>query len=181
MNLQRQMRLPKLNGRALTLVASVALAIGGSSALQSAETSNLSVTASVTANCSITTAPVAFGAYDPVTTNATTDLDSTGTISVTCTDDAATTITLDEGGTPDTGSTPAAPERRLYDGVANYLSYELFSDTLRADVWGADATSDFEYEGTGTLEVLTVYGTIPAGQNVPAGNYTDTVLATITF
>ena len=37
------------------------------------------------------------------------------------------------------------------------------------------------YTGTGASQDLTVYGTLPGGQNVPVGSYSDTVVATITF
>ena len=48
-------------------------------------------------------------------------------------------------------------------------------------VWGGTAASDVPHTGTGTETSLTVYGRIPAGQNVPAGSYSDTVVATVTF
>jgi spore coat protein U-like protein len=66
--------------RRITRVALVAggLILGAAApALAQTATANLSVTATVTKNCSITTTPVAFGSYDPVVTNATTPLDGT--------------------------------------------------------------------------------------------------------
>ena len=58
-----------------------------SQALQAATaTANLSVTATVVGQCTVT-APttLAFGNYDPVTANASTDLDAQTNISVACT------------------------------------------------------------------------------------------------
>src|SRR2546426_5364633 len=78
-------------------------------------TSNLSVTASVSANCTISTTPVAFGAYDPIGANAAAALNGTGSVSVTCTSGASTTVTLGQGSNADTGSTAAVPLRRLKD------------------------------------------------------------------
>jgi spore coat protein U-like protein len=43
------------------------------------------VSAVVVKNCTITTAPVAFGNYDSVAANATTPLDGLGTVTVACT------------------------------------------------------------------------------------------------
>src|SRR5262245_22620976 len=94
-------------------------------------TANLSVSATVGANCSISTGAVAFGAYDPVVTNASSALNATGTVSVSCTTGASTTVTLGEGSNANTGSTPSAPLRRLTDGSAHYLSYTLYSNAAR--------------------------------------------------
>ena len=176
------MHFKKLSARMLTLTAAAGLALGVSSGTQAGTaTSNLSVTATVSANCSITTAPVAFGAYDPVTANATTPLTSTGTVTVTCTSGASGTITLGQGSNPGGGSTDAAPARRLKDAGTDVLSYALYQDTGRTTVWGNTAGTGVASTGTGSAASLTVYGSVAAGQNVPAGSYSDTVVATVTF
>jgi spore coat protein U-like protein len=173
----------KFIARTLTLAGVVALAIGFASSTDAATTatSNLSVTASVTANCTITTAAVAFGAYDPVVANASSALNGTGTVSVTCTNGASTTVTLGQGSNANTGSTDVAPARRLNDGGADFLTYSLYSNTARTAVWGNTAGTGVAHTGTGLLTALTVYGAVDPGQNVPAGSYSDTVVATITF
>ena len=173
----------KLTARKLLAAGTAALAIGAVSSTDAATTatSNLAVTASVAANCTIATAPVAFGAYDPVSANATTALNGTGTVSVTCTNGASTTVTLGQGANAGGGSTAAAPARRLKDGGTDFLTYSLYSDNGRTTVWGDTAGTGVAHTGTGTLTALTVYGAVNAGQNVPAGNYSDTVVATITF
>ena len=176
------MSMQKFNARMLPLAGAVALALGVASSVDAATaTSNLSVTASVTANCTISTTPVAFGAYDPVVTNASAALNGTGAVSVTCTNGATTTVTLGQGGNADTGSTAAAPVRRLKDAGTNFLSYALYSDTGRTTVWGDTAPTGVAHTGSGTLTALTVYGQIPGGQNVAPASYSDTVVATITF
>lgn len=169
--------------RTLFAVTSVAFAtlIAGGSADAATATDNLSVTASVAANCSISTAAVAFGAYDPIVTNASAALDGTGTVSVTCTDGASTTITLAQGANADVGSTDDAPVRRMNDGGTNYLAYLLYSDAGRTTVWGNTAPTGLAHTGSGLVTNLTVYGRTTGGQNVPAGSYSDTVIATITF
>jgi spore coat protein U-like protein len=173
----------KFTARMLTLTGVSLLSLGAASSIDAATTAtqNLSVTASVTANCTITTAPVAFGAYDPVSANASSALNGTGTVSVTCTSGASTTVTLGQGLNADTGSTDAAPVRRMSDGGTNYLSYSLYQDSGRSTVWGNTAGTGLPHTGTGTLTALTVYGAVAAGQNVPAGSYSDTVVATVTF
>ena len=160
------------------LVLGAALAASASHAGTS--NSNMPVTASVSSNCTISTAATAFGAYDPIVTNATAPLSGSGTVTVTCTHSAATAITLGQGANPATGSTDATPQRRMLAG-SSYLSYSLYSDAGATTVWGNTPQSGLGHTGTGTATNLTVHGRVPAGQNVPAGSYTDTVVATITF
>jgi len=172
----------KFNARLLALTGAVAVAIGAAPGTDAATaTSNLSVTATVAANCTISTAPVAFGAYDPVSANASTALNGAGSVSVTCTTGASANVTLGQGSNAGGGSTDAAPVRRLKDSGTDFLSYSLYSDSGRTTVWGNTVGTGVAHTGTGTLTALNVYGTIAAGQSVPAGNYSDTVVATVTF
>jgi len=172
----------KFTARMLPLTGSLLLVLGAGSTVDTATaTSNLSVTASVTANCTISTAPVAFGAYDPVSTNAATALNGTGTVNVTCTSGASTTVTLGQGSNANTGSTDAAPARRMKDATTHFLTYSLFQDSGRLTVWGNTAGTGVANTGTGSQVAVTVYGAVDAGQNVTAGSYSDTVVATVTF
>jgi spore coat protein U-like protein len=172
----------KSMARTLTLTGVISLSIVAASTTEAGTaTSNLSVTASVTANCTISTSPVAFGAYDPVSANASSPLTGSGAVNVTCTSGAATKVTLGQGSNADTGSTDAAPVRRLNDGSTNYLSYQLYTDNGYSTVWGNTAGTGVAHTGTGTQTAITVYGSVAAGQNVPSGSYSDTVVATVTF
>lgn len=144
-------------------------------------TDNLAVSASVTANCTISTSPVVFGAYDPIVSHKAAELDGVGSVAVTCTNGADYQIALGHGGNADTGSTDAAPLRRMSDGVASFLSYALYSDTGRTSVWGNDAATDVEGIGSGLEQSLDVYAEVAQDQNVIEGSYSDTVVATVTF
>lgn len=170
------------SARTLPATGVLLLSLGAATSTNATvNTANLSVTASVTANCSISTAPVAFGAYDPVSTNASTALNGTGTVNVTCTSGASTTVTLGQGLNPGAGSSDTAPARRLTDGTSHFLTYSLFSDNGRTTVWGNTGATGVPSTGTGSQVALTVYGAVDAGQNVPTGSYSDTVVATVTF
>ena len=179
----------KTNMNRLARMTRVALiggvALGGSSLLTgtadgATDTADLTVTATVAANCTISSSGLAFGAYDPVSTNAASPLDGSGAVSVTCTSGSVGDITLGQGANADTGSTDAAPLRRMSDGT-DHLAYFLYSDSGRTTVWGNTAETDVAHTGTGTSTDITVYGQVTAGQNVPAASYTDTVVATVTF
>lgn len=170
-----------LSRKALPLAVSLlALSVSGG-AIAATATSDLSVSATVVDNCTISTTALAFGNYDPIVANASSNLDGTGTVTITCTLNDAVTIMLGQGLYADAGSTDAAPARRLKDGGTNHLSYALYSDSGRSVVWGNDATVDLDATGTGAAEEHTVYGRVASGQNKPAGSYSDTVVATVTF
>ena len=140
--------------------------------------SNLSVSANVTSTCTINAGSLSFGSYDPV---AGTQVDGSATVSVACTKGASAQITLGQGTHAAGGSTDAVPNRRMADG-SNNLQYSLFSDASRSVTWANTAGTSVGYASTtSAASSLTVYGRIAAGQDVPAGSYTDTVVATVSF
>ena len=166
------------------LVSAAVVVLGGLQAKPASAgtaTANLSVTATVSADCTISTAPVAFGTYDPVVTNLSTALNGTGTITTTCTTGAAPIITLDQGANPTGGSTAAVPVRQMASG-SDRLGHFLYQNVGRTTVWGNTVGSaPSSVAGTGVAQNFTVYGAVTGGQNVPTGSYADTVGATVTF
>src|SRR5205809_2607190 len=158
----------------LSLIAIAALAAPAFAAQQSA---NLSVTASVAANCTITTSPVAFGPYDPVTANAAANLTASGSVNVACTKGTPATIDLGNGGNFSGGT------RRMGSG-SDFLNYTLYKDAARTQVWGtglAGGTTLTYNSASKNSVAITVYGTVPQAQDVTVGAYTDTVVATINY
>jgi spore coat protein U-like protein len=163
---------------------SVVLAAGtllSNSAALAATTGSLGVSASVTDNCLISNTPaVAFGSYDPVSANASANVDQTGTISLTCTNGAVAVIALDAGANGGQGTGTSRAMKK--SGASNYLNYELYSDSGRSTVWSTGAGAVTETATTSDAAVdYTVYGRIPSGQDAPAGTYGDTVGVTVTF
>lgn len=160
--------------------------------------------APVHAGCSISATGVNFGAYDPRSTVA---LNGVGTIDVRCTKDRGRAFGRhgdddddddgddddDDGDDDDhgggnkkveisAGSSGSYATRRMKSGNAG-LDYNLYTSPTRTTVWGDGRN------GTGSVKVhrrdgtvsLTVYGRIPAGQNVRAGTYADTLIVSIDF
>ena len=168
----------RLDGRVIRMAMASILAVGCASALNShaagSQSTTLAVSATVAPNCTISTLPLDFGAYDPIVTNASAPRDASGTVRVACTSGATTTVTLD------TGLNPSGGLRRMKAGASNYLNYSLFSDPGYAIAWGT-GTDAVGHTGTGTQTDLLVYGRITQGQNVPAGSYADTVTAVVNF
>jgi len=158
------------------MVGELALAVA-TPAFAQTDTDTFNVTANVSKNCSITTTPVAFGVYDPVVANATAPLDGTGSVVVTCTKGAGTRIDLNNGANFSGGN------RRMAAGGDNFLTYQLYQDTGRTQVWGSGGSAGQAIAGAPSKapRTFTVFGRVPAGQDVSAGSYTDTVVATINF
>lgn len=157
-----------------TAIAAVAFATAASAATA---TANLGVSATVTNNCTISTAALAFGSYDPVVAHASTDLDGTGTVIVACTKGATATIGLG------LGSNASGSVRRMKDSGTNYITYELYQDSGRSTVWGT-AGAALLTPGAAPSKAardFTVYGRVASNQDVPAGSYNDTVVATVNF
>ena len=129
--------------------------------------------------CTVSSAGVAFGAYNPRSTGAG---NGTGTISVSCHPSvSAPVVTLSTGGS---GSYAT---RRMTSG-AWLLNYNLYTNSARTIIWGdgsggsvSQTLSGGSVSGGQRRFSRTIYGRIPALQNVGAGSYGDTIIMTVTF
>jgi spore coat protein U-like protein len=140
-------------------------------------TASLTVTANVTKNCTISTAPVNFGSYDPVAANATAPLDGIGTVTVTCTKGAPAKVGLG------TGTNPQGATRRMAAPAAQYLTYELYKEAGRVTIWGDTPTTGLDIPPAPDRNArnFTVFGRVAQAQDAAVGTYTDTVVATVNF
>jgi len=132
------------------------------------------------AACTVSSAGVAFGAYDPL--SGTPD-DSIGTVSSTCTIlDPAPEVEIGAG------NSGTFTTRRMSNGGSN-LNYNLYTNAGRTIVWGNGSGGTGTVTMSGGTPVLffwrtysaTIYGRIPAGQNVTAGSYADTLIIQVNF
>ncbi|HYI48433.1 MAG TPA: spore coat U domain-containing protein [Allosphingosinicella sp.] len=157
--------------------ALVALIVAASAGPAFAQTAggNLGVSATVTENCTLTTDPVAFGNVD-VTTGAA--VPGVGGIAVTCTNGVAWSADADAGA----GTGASILDRRMADG-ANLLSYQLYTEPTRTEIWGDGEDGEtIDDEGTGSEQVVPIYARVIAAQSdVPSGTYADTVVVTVTY
>jgi spore coat protein U-like protein len=170
-----------LHGRVASAAVAVAAVVAfAAPALAATAQSNFNVTASVTNNCTITSTTLAFGAYDPISANATVALDAAGSVDVACTKGAAPTIGLNVG---NNSANASGTTRAMSDGSGGYLSYEIYQNSGRTAVWGnsgADLLTTVPAPSKAARSFPT-YGRIPAGQDAASGSYTDTVTATVNF
>jgi len=133
------------------------------------------VTATVLASCDVTASNLDFGNY---TSGAGSDTTANTTVDVTCTNGTHYTIALDGGSV---AHDPAA--RAMSAGGSSLLNYGLFTDASCTTVWGdgTGATTTMSGTGDGTAQPTTIYGRIPAGQYVPATQYTDQITVQVTY
>jgi len=138
--------------------------------------SSMSVTATVTANCTVSTTALAFGAVNTISGS---NVDSTGSLSIVCTNGTTWAASAGVG----SGSGASYANRRMTAG-ANLLNYNIYTTAARTIVWGngTAGTGTIPGTGTGLTQAVTVYGRVNSGQtSVPAGSYADTVAVTVTY
>lgn len=131
-------------------------------------------------SCTVTATGVSFGTYNPVAAAAN---DATGSVRVRCTLllALAGSYTIDLSA----GSSGSYAGRTLRNG-ANSLGYNLYTTAARNQVWGNNTGGSVNVTRSFTAllvvdQTTTVYGRIPAAQNVPAGTYNDTIIVTVTY
>ncbi|QTK82864.1 Sigma-fimbriae tip adhesin [Agrobacterium tumefaciens] len=147
------------------------LAPSCSSVTQNATQVPFNVTAAVAPTCIVSANNINFGSHGVLNTA----VDATGAINLTCTSNLSYSVALNGGLS---NSPPAA--RKMVQGAAS-VTYGLYRDAGRTNVWGSAAGQIAAGTGTGSLQSLTVYGRVPA-QNTPApGNYADTVVVTVNY
>ena len=175
----------KLSFSATAVAVGVMAALGVlGTATAGTTTSNITVSATVANNCAIsTTTQLVFGAYDPIVTNLTNPLNATvnpAVLALACTAGDNVSLALSVGANG-TGAGTASITRTMMSG-GNALTYALYQDVGLTTAWGDDSgTNTLAISADGTSHSYSVYGQVPAAQNVPAGTYQDTVVATVTF
>lgn len=147
------------------------------------------------AQCSIQTTGLSFATYDPLapaadTANGTVRLICSATKNIESRNGFSALLTLSAGSS---GSYAA----RTLRTAADTLRYNLYLDaaytTVFGDGSGGSLASTLCYRGSrrdpcggsgltsGTPHDVTVYGRIPAGQDVAPGGFIDNLIATVTF
>jgi spore coat protein U-like protein len=158
-------------GIRLGLVAGLAMLCGAANA--AVVTSQFQVRITITAACTISTAPTLdFGSAGVISAN----INQTTTFNVQCTNTTPYTVGLDAG---TTGGGSIAT--RLMTSGSATVQYRLYSDPARTTVWGDVAANWQAATGTGASVLYTVYGQVPAQTTPAPGTYTDLVTATVTF
>ena len=176
----------KLNQNKLKLAIVSAMLVGSAgfstAIFAGTATDNMAVTTDVGISCTITVADLTFTSYDPTYG---VDNDSTGSVTSTCTTGGAVVLTLGQGATADSGSTDAAPIRRMVGttgaAAGTFLNYGLYQEGGRTTVFGNTSDTGGSFTATGGADVTTVYGRIPKEQAAAVGSFVDSVSVTLTY
>lgn len=175
----------KLNLAAGAVVLGLAACTNGD-AFAATVSANLTVSATVDASCTINTAPVNFGSYNPTSTTPTF---VSGAVTVACVKGTTPVIGLSSGSNPGA----LAGERAMTNAVTSeLLGYFLYKPALatpnicttaETDAWGATGSERLEPGATTSVAATTysICGKIPPQQDVSTGSYQDTVIATVEF
>jgi spore coat protein U domain-containing protein, fimbrial subunit CupE1/2/3/6 len=130
-------------------------------------------------NCSISLTPLSFGMYAPA---GSVPLDAVSNITVRCVAQPGTyAVTIGPGLS---GNQLA---RTMSAGGSNLLSYNLYRDPGRTQIWGDGTPPTFVVTGTRpsvgqpTINIHPIYGRVFSGQTPNPGNYADNLLVTVLF
>lgn len=129
-------------------------------------------------SCSLSTSGVSFGSYD---TLARTQVDAISSISVTCTGTDKDTVRVELSG----GNTePCANPRKLNSGTSASMTYQLYKDSGRSQLWctGSGAISinfGFGSRVKTVTQAIPIYGRVLASQNPVVGTYSDRPLGRV--
>lgn len=130
------------------------------------------ITGTVSPICSVTAGTLGFGTY-----TSTAAALAAASVTVNCSSGGAYQVSLGAGSWASGGS------RRMAGPASSFLTYQLFRDSARTIAWGDGAAHGARVSGTGSgsNQVLNVFGRIPAGQSAVPGTYTDSVMVTVEY
>jgi len=133
---------------------------------------NMTVTAEVVANCTISVTGLDFGNYDPIVTHRSSSdwMETDATVTTECTQGSSPKITVS-----------SASGYKLTKGTdtLNYSLHTSSANVASGTAWpaGGQAIAATGYTAVDTL----IYGKLPGGQDKPVGSYADTVVVDISF
>ena len=143
----------------------------------------LPAAASAATSCSLATGNVVFGIYDVFSP---TSLDTSATLIVTCNRAGGpqhVDVTIAIGPGAHGGSTAS---RKMKASGGDLLGYNLFRDAGRMAIWGEVPGLDTFTQmlsvpnHSSAQATVTIFGRIPAGQDVAKGSYSDSIVVTVT-
>lgn len=100
-----------------------------------------------------------------------------GALSILCSSGTTPSLTI-QGGNNDGMSSGGT--RALYDGVANYVPYDLYTDSGHSQIVAINGVINLA-PSTGVAQTVNLYGQAVGKAGLPAGTYTDTVSVQLTF
>jgi spore coat protein U-like protein len=145
----------------------------------------LPVHAATIVNCTASASGIAFGIYNPL--SAVSDA-STGSLKVTCNGSGTGSANVTLNVTLSTGLSGSYATRKMFSGV-NALNYNIYWSTAYNQIIGDGTGGSFAGTagpfvvpaGGSNFATGTLYGLIPASQDVVPGPYSDVIVVTVTY
>ncbi len=167
------------NGTAVTYSASETCT--GTTGSNWYNTLTFTVSVTLQASCTLSVTTMDFGsASAPISSNVTT----TATVGAVCTSTTPYSVGLGSG------MYASGSQRRMKSTSGSYLNYGLYVDSGYTQPWSTGSSSTactngantcVLNTGTGSTQNITIYGQVPP-QTAPAvGNYSDSVVVTLTY
>jgi spore coat protein U-like protein len=136
-------------------------------------TAPFTVTATVIGSCSVSATTLDFGSTGVLHAN----VDSSNTLSVTCSNTVPYSISLN-GGLSGAGD----PTQRKMTRSSETVTYGLYQNAARSLPWGSTiGTNTVSGTGSGFAQAFTVYGRVPPQATPSPGTYTDTIVITVAY
>lgn len=156
-------------------VALVAFGAMSTSALAATASSSFQVNLTIQGECKVQSASnVNFGSHGVIDSN----IDTTNTIGVQCTNSTPYTVALSAGA--GTGATVGV--RKMTSAANDTVTYGLYRDASRSQIWGVTQNVDTQAgTGNGAVQSYTAYGRVSAQSTPAQGSYSDLVAVTITY
>ncbi|MFJ1231063.1 Csu type fimbrial protein [Yersinia proxima] len=105
-----------------------------------------------------------------------------GSIIIQCSGTPSITLALNSGA--NTTGNISAGRRLVNSNTGEYLFYQIFQDSARSIIWGngSNGGTTQVITANSTLQQIVLYAQLFASSTFPtAGNYTDTLLVTVTY
>jgi spore coat protein U-like protein len=136
-------------------------------------------------NCTVSAGGIAFGIYNPLSAVANA---STGILRVTCNGSGTGSANVTVNVSLSAGLSGSYATRKMFSGV-NTLNYNIYWSTAYNQIMGdgsggsfAGSAGPFPVAAGGSNQATgTMYGLIPALQNVVPGSYSDVITVTVTY
>ncbi len=141
--------------------------------------------AAATVSCTVSAGGISFGIYNPLNAVGTA---STGTLRITCNASGTGSSSVTANLTLSRGFSGSYATRTMISG-SNSLKYNLFWSTAYSQIIGDGSGGSFAGSagpitvtaGGSNFATKTMYGLVPALQDVAPGSYTDTLTVTVTY
>src|ERR1700733_10090881 len=141
--------------------------------------------AATTVSCTAAASGIAFGIYSPLSAAPN---PSTGSLKVTCTGRGTGSANVTVNVTLSTGLSNSYATRKMFSG-ANALNYNIYWSTAYNQIIGDGTGGSFGGSagpfvvpaGGSNFATGTLYGLIPASQDVAPGAYSDVITVTVTY